>query len=188
MVRWMIAMLPSTRFMNRLLLLLLGPLCFLLLSAARKSDTTTILIVRHAEKQLNAGDDPHLSDAGVARAEALATVAENANVGAVYVSQYLRTKETAAALSAKHTGIPVITLPVDKSAEYPKLIAKEILSRQSGKVVLVVSHSNIVPGIVEELTKIKVPAIPDDEFSRLYIVTLRPGAPPQLIAAQYGCQ
>jgi len=178
----------SSKGGQRAALLFLAALCLLLLSAAKKSDTTTILIVRHAEKQVNAGDDPHLSEAGVARAQALATVAENANVGAVYVSQFLRTNETVAAFSANHADIPVITLPVNKSADYPKLIAKEILSKQSGKVVLVVSHSNIVPGIVEELTKVKVPPIPDDEFSRLYIVTLRPGAPPQLIAAQYGCK
>jgi len=168
--------------------ILITLIALLLLPAAKKSDTTTILIVRHAEKQLNAGDDPHLSEAGVARAEALATVADHANVGAVYVSQFLRTSETVAAFAAKHAEIPVITLPVGKSSDYPKLIAKEILSRHSGKVVLVVSHSNIVPGIVEELTKVKVPAIPDDEFSRLYVVTIRPGAPPQLIAAQYGCK
>jgi broad specificity phosphatase PhoE len=162
-------------------------LCFFIV-AAKKSDTTTILIVRHAEKQVNAGDDPHLSDAGVARAEALVGVAEHANVGTVYVSQFLRTKETAAPLLAKHGEIPLVTVPVAKSEDYPKLIVKDILTRQSGKTVLVVSHSNIVPGIVEELTKIKVPPIADDEFSRLYIVTLRPGAPPQLIAAQYGCR
>lgn len=163
-------------------------LCFVFVAAAKKSDITTILIVRHAEKQVNAGDDPHLSDAGVARAEALAVVAEHANVGAVYVTQYQRTKETAAAFLAKHGDVPVVTLPVAKAEDYPKLIAKALLAHESGKTVLVVSHSNIVPGIVEELTHVKVPPIPDDEFSRLYIVTLRPGAPPQLIAAQYGCR
>jgi len=163
-------------------------LCFLLLAGAKKSDTTTILIVRHAEKQVNAGDDPHLSDAGVARAEALAGVAENANVGAVYVSQFVRTQETAAPLLMKHGDIPVVTLPVAKSEDYPKLLVNAIMKSHSGKTVLVVSHSNIVPGIVQELTKVKVPPIADDEFSRLYIVTLRPGAPPQLIAAQYGCR
>ena len=162
--------------------------CFFFLSAAKKSDTTTILIVRHAEKQVIAGDDPHLSDAGMARAEALANVAEHANVGVVYVTQFQRTKETAAAFVAKHAGMAVVTLPVAKSEEYPKLIAKELRAKESGKTVLVVSHSNIVPGIVEELTGVKVPPIADDEFSRLYIVTLRPGAPPQLIAAQYGCR
>jgi|SRR6185369_13264510 len=178
----------STKGGQRAALLFLAALCFLFLAATPKNDTTTILIVRHAEKQINAGDDPHLSEAGIARAKALAGVAENARVGTIYVSQFQRTKETAAALTAKNPVIPVITLPVAKAEDYPKLIAKAILTKEKGKVVLVVSHSNIVPGIVEELTKIKVPPIGDDEFSRLYIVTIRPGAPPQLIAAQYGCQ
>src|SRR3954452_3708541 len=114
-------------------------LCLLLLAGAKKSDTTTILIVRHAEKQVNAGDDPHLSEAGLARAEALAVVPEHANVGAVYVTQVQRTKERAAPLVAKHHDMPVVALPVAKAEEYRKLIVKDILARQSGKTVLVVS-------------------------------------------------
>ena len=169
---------------RRAALLLFVALCALLLTAARTPAPTTILIVRHAEKQLNAGDDPHLSDAGIARAQALARAVEHANVDVIYVSQFLRTKETAAPLAAKP--IPVITLPVGKAEEYPKLIVNDILTRHSGKVVLIVSHSNIVPGIVEELTHIKVPEIPDSEYSRLYIVTVQPGKAPQIIAAQYG--
>ena len=179
----------STKGGQRAALLFLAALCLLFVAATPKNDTTTILIVRHAEKQIHAGDDdPHLSDAGISRAKALAGVAENARVGTIYVSQFLRTKETAAPLMAKNPAIPIITLPVAKAEDYPKLIAKAILTKEKGKVVLVVSHSNIVPGIVEELTKFKVPPIGDDEFSRLYIVTIRPGAPPQLIAAQYGCK
>ncbi|HEY4639797.1 MAG TPA: phosphoglycerate mutase family protein [Thermoanaerobaculia bacterium] len=168
--------------------LIKGGLCaalLLLLTAARPSAPTTILIVRHAEKQLNAGDDPHLSEAGVARAQALARVVEHANIDVVYVSQFLRNKETVAPLAAKQ--ISVVTLPVGKSEEYPKLIVNDILTKHSGKTVLIVSHSNIVPGIVEELAKVKVPDIPDSEYSRLYIVTVQPGKAPKVIAAQYGC-
>jgi broad specificity phosphatase PhoE len=169
---------------RRAALLLFVALGALMLTAARKSESTTILIVRHAEKQANAGDDPHLSDAGVARAQALARAVEHANVDVIYVSQYLRTKETAGPLAARQ--IPVIVLPVGKPEEYPKLIVNDILTRHSGKTVLVVSHSNIVPGIVEELTHVKVPEIADDEYSRLYIVTVQPGRAPQIVAAQYG--
>lgn len=163
--------------------------CFFFLAAAKKSDTTTILIVRHAEKQLNAGDDPHLSDVGAARAAALAGVAENAHVDAVYLTQFQRTKETAAALLAKHPEIKVNTLPVDlsKTNDYPKALANAILSHESGKVVLVVSHSNLVPGIVEALSGTKVPAMGDSEYSRLYVVTITPRAPARVISAQYGC-
>jgi broad specificity phosphatase PhoE len=169
--------------MKRAWLLLVLCICFFV--SARNTAPTTILLVRHAEKQVNAGDDPHLSDAGVARAQALARAVEHANVDVIYVSQYLRTKETAAPLAARQ--IPVIALPVGKAEAYPKLIVNDILTRHSGKTVLVVSHSNIVPGIVEELTKIKVPEISDSEYSRLYIVTVQPGKAPQIVAAQYGC-
>jgi len=163
--------------------------CFFFLAAAKKSDTTTILIVRHAEKQVNAGEDPHLSDAGVKRAVALADVAENAHVSSVYVTQFQRTGETAMPLVVKHPDIKINRLPVDlsKTNDYPKALANAILSHESGKVVLVVSHSNLVPGIVEALSGIKVPAMGDSEYSRLYVVTVTPGAPARVISAQYGC-
>jgi hypothetical protein len=81
-------------------------------------------------------------------------------------------------------------LPVNlsKPGGYPKMLAETIVSREGGKVVLVVSHSNLVPGIVEELARIKVPPLADNEYSRLYVVTAKRGSPARLIAAQYGCQ
>ncbi len=171
--------------MNRI-----SPIFFaaLLLSGCATGDATTILIVRHAEKVLNAGDDPHLTEAGNARAQELAKVAENAHVGSVYVSQYQRTKETAAPLLAAHGDISERAVPVNMSGvkNYPKELASTILSADRGKTVLVVSHSNIVPALVEELAHVKVPEIPDNEFSLLYIVVVRRGKPVSLIAARYG--
>jgi len=176
--------------MSRAVRLLLSAILLCGFAGAPKNEPITILVVRHAEKAVNQGDDPHLSEAGLARAQALARVAENAHVGAVYISQFQRTKETATPLLAKHGDVKVNTLPVDlaKTADYPKALANTILSREGGKVVLVVSHSNLVPGIVEALTGIKVPPMGDDEFSRLYIITVRPAMAPRLISAQYGCQ
>ena len=139
----------------------------------------TVLIVRHAEKMANAGSDPDLSAAGVARANALAAVAQHAGVEAVYVTQFKRTKETAAPLH-----VPMIVVPVNLSApgDYPRRLADAIQSRFEGKVVLVVSHSNTVPAIVEQLAHVKVPPLADADYGRLYIVT---GS--RVIAAQYGC-
>ncbi len=164
-------------------------LAALLLSASGcATETTTILVVRHAEKILNAGDDPHLSDAGNARAQELAKVAENAHIRSVYVTQYQRTKETAAPFLAAHSDIAVRAVPVNISGvkNYPKELASTILSADRGRTVLVVSHSNIVPALVQELAHVKVPDIPDNEFSRLYIIIVRRGQPPALIAARYG--
>src|SRR3954447_19431400 len=84
-----------------------------------KSDTT-VLIVRHAEKMANAGTDPDISPEGVARAKALAAVCEHAGVEAAYVTQYKRTRQTAAPLH-----VPLIDIGVNLSApeEDPKALA-----------------------------------------------------------------
>jgi broad specificity phosphatase PhoE len=155
----------------------------LLAAVACARQPTTVLIVRHAEKLTNAGDDPDISPAGIARANALAAVAGHAGVEAAYVTQYRRTRETAAPLR-----VPMIEVPVDLSApgDYPKRLADAIASRSSGKVVLVVSHSNTVPAIVEALAHVRVPPMADPEYDRLYVVTLPETGQPRVIAAQYG--
>jgi broad specificity phosphatase PhoE len=144
---------------------------------------TTILIVRHAEKAANQGDDPHLSDAGAARAQALADVARHAHVSAAYVTEFQRTHETAAPLH-----VPMIEVPVkdlNHPGDYAQRLATRIARESAGKTVLVVSHGNIVPDLVKALAGVSVSAIGNDEYSRLYVVSL-----PQksVIAAQYGCR
>jgi broad specificity phosphatase PhoE len=135
---------------------------------------TTILIVRHAEK--GTGSDPDLTAAGIARANALAAVAAHAGVEAALVTQYKRTKETAAPLH-----VPMIVVPINLNApgDYPQRLAAAIGSH---KVVLVVSHSNVIPAVVEELAHVKVPPLGDMEYGRLYVVS---GS--RLVATQYGC-
>jgi broad specificity phosphatase PhoE len=152
-------------------------------ACAKSAPPTTVLIVRHAEKVPNAGTDSDLSPAGEARARALAAVAENAGVEAVYVTQFRRTKETAAPL---HAPLIEVTVNLSAPADYPKRLADAIRSRSSGKVVLVISHSNTVPAIVETLAHVKVAPIGDAEYDRLYVVTIPAEGPPRLIAAQYG--
>ena len=144
---------------------------------------TTVLIVRHAEKMANAGTDPDISPEGVARAKALAAVAEHAGVEAVYVTQYKRTRQTAEPLH-----VPLIEVGVDLSAPaaYPKALADAIRAKSAGKVVLVVSHSNTIPAVIETLAHVKVAPIADDEYDRIYVVTLPQSGPPRVIAAQYG--
>lgn len=146
---------------------------------------TTVLVVRHAEKMANAGTDPDISPEGVARAKALAAVAEHAGVGAAYVTQYKRTKQTAEAL---HVPLIEVGVNLNAPAEYPKALAEAIRAKSAGKVVLVVSHSNTIPAVIETLAHVKVPPIADDEYDRLYIVTLPQSGPPRVIAAQYGHQ
>ncbi len=64
---------------------------------------------------------------------------------------------------------------------------KGIWDQHAGGTVLVVSHSNTVPQFVEALTGVKVADIKDDEYSRLYIVTIQASGYASVVAAQYGC-
>ena len=72
---------------------------------------TTVIVVRHAEKATGQGDDPHLSEAGEARARALARALENAGVTSVITTQFVRTAETAAP-TARAAGVAPEVVPV----------------------------------------------------------------------------
>lgn len=150
---------------------------------------TTVLIVRHAERaDAGAGErDPGLSPAGIERAHALADVAADAGVTAILTTQYRRTRLTALPL-AERLGVPVSVVEVGQGGitAHVEAIAREIRTTHAGGVVLVVSHSNVVPLIVRELTGIEVPEIADDEYDHLFIVTLAPDAAPRLVRARYG--
>jgi broad specificity phosphatase PhoE len=134
--------------------------------------STTVVLVRHAEKQMNAGDDPSLTPAGQARAALLAKMfGDRAALGgldAIYVSPTRRSHETAAPLAAK-LSIKVTEGPEDDV----KRLGRQVLREHQGGRVLIVGHSNTVPGLVAILSGHgKVPEIGDEEYSTMYIVTV----------------
>jgi len=125
---------------------------------------TVVYLVRHAEK-VDESSDPDLSEAGRARAAELARFLGEAGVAAVFSSDFKRTRRTAEPL-ATTLGLPVETYdPRD-----PTTTAHTLRSR--GGTILVVGHSNTVPGLVLALGGGSVSAIEDAEYDRLYIVVL----------------
>jgi len=172
---------------RRLLLSLLFLLLPLQAVFGAKPAATTVIVVRHAEKALDQGADPHLTEAGRARSKALAAVLADAPVDVVFATNFLRTQETAAPVAAgrKLEVQQLPNAPAD-AAGYAAALAKRIVGRYAGKAVVVIGHSNTVPAIVEALSGAKVSPIADDEYDRLYVITLTPGAKPSVIAAQYG--
>jgi broad specificity phosphatase PhoE len=148
--------------------------------------TTTVIVVRHAEKATGQGDDPHISDAGERRAEALARSLENAGISAVITTQWKRTAETALP-TVRESGATVEVVPVvwDSIPGHAAAVA-EAVRRHPGEVVLVVGHSNTVPDIVAALG-IEPPAeICDSEYDRMEIVSVEAGGNAQSIEARYG--
>lgn len=163
-----------------LILLLLSPSLF------AADGATTVILVRHAETAgdtSSGGTDPGLSEAGQARAKALATVARDAHVSAAIVSQYRRTKETAAELKVPSTEVPVER---GKAPEQAAAIAKRIAEEHRGKTVVVVGHSNTIPVIVTALSGVAAEEIAHAEYDRLYVVVLEDGKAARVIVTRYG--
>ena len=155
--------------------------------AAPPPPCTTIIIVRHAEQTDPTAADPPLSPAGAVRATALAAAIEHSGVQAIYATQFKRTKQTAARAAAL-LHVPVTEVPVDLAhvAGYPRELARRVLAEHHGGIVLVVSHSNTVPGIVSALTNVAVHPIASTEYDRFTVVTAGPAGCQHVIQAQYG--
>lgn len=145
-------------------------LAFWLVSAA---STTTIFVMRHAEKvTANPEDpDPALAPAGEARALELAQFFGRAPKGqgldAVVVSEFRRTQDTVRPL-ANRLGIPVIVVP----AEDTRATARRALDENRGGRVLIVGHSDTVPVIVEELSGATVGPMSEADYGIVYLVTI----------------
>jgi len=150
---------------------------FLLLSAFLSTATaqSTIFIVRHAEKA-DATKDPNLSEAGRARAEALAKTLKDANITAIYATEFKRTQQTAAPL-AKALGITVTILPAKDNAA---LVAK---LRASNGNALVVGHGDTMPDLIKALGISDPINIAENDYDNLFAVEL--DQKPHLIRLHY---
>ncbi|MFT5758683.1 MAG: phosphohistidine phosphatase SixA [Alteromonadaceae bacterium] len=126
----------------------------------------TIYLVRHAEKQIIAGErNPELTQCGIKRAEQLASILDNVNLVNVYSTSYKRTMATAEPTAQqKHLTI--------KNYDPRELttIATQLISEK--KNALVVGHSNTTPQLTELLSKQAVKGLTELEFQELYQVQI----------------
>lgn len=134
--------------------------------------TTTVILLRHAEKELGSIEDPPLSQAGEQRAVELARqFGDRSSIGgidAIFVSDTRRAQRTAAPLAQK-LGLTAFIYP---SKDVGRLIDR-IEADFRGRRVLVVGHSNTVPDLVHRLAPgVEVPAMPDSEYDTIYIVSI----------------
>ena len=151
---------------------------FLLLfvSASIASAEPVIVIVRHAEKATNGGNDPDLSPAGRARADALARILKDSGITAIFTTEFKRTQETAAPIATSTHLMPTVVAAKDTAG----LVAK--LHQMKGNA-LVVGHGDTIPNIIKALGIDRPINIPDEDYSELLIVTL--GDKPQLFRLHY---
>src|SRR4051794_2566520 len=146
--------------------------------------TTVVLLARHTEKEVSSIQDPPLSAEGEQRAERLAQMfGRGTGVGkidAIYVSDARRAQQTAAPLAAR-LGKKVIVVP---AADLKGLVSR-VMHEHDGGTVLIVGHSNTAPELIHELGDIDVPAIGDDEYDTLYVLSVPSFGHASLLRMEY---
>lgn len=134
--------------------------------------TTTIIFVRHAEKDLSVANDPPLSEAGRARVAELTRQLVDADVvagvDAIYATPFRRTQQTAQPLA------DALDLPINTyDASDTETVLESILERYKGKIILVVGHSDTIPVLIANLGASKqVPPIDENEYDNIYVISI----------------
>ena len=144
-------------------------LFFILFSVDVSSqECSEFFLIRHAEKDRtnSENNNPKLNEIGKERSLKWSEVFKNIELDKIYSTNYYRTIETVTPISKK--------LNLDITLYTPsKINYKNFISKNIGNKVLVVGHSNTIPGFVNSLINEKVyDQINDLNNSNLYIVTI----------------
>jgi broad specificity phosphatase PhoE len=144
-----------------------------------------VFLVRHAEPQEVPGNDnPGLSEAGRKRAAALKDKLRDAEITAIFTSPFLRTQETAAPL-AEELVIAARQIGFVRGVNQHIADVATAVRNHRGSAVLVVGHSNTVPGVIGRLAGRTLPNLCERTFDILFAVELKDGAA-SLSSSRYG--
>ena len=137
---------------------------------AAPSMAQTVYLVRHAEKA-DASADPVLSEAGHARAAALAEALRDAHPVLVLTSPLQRTRLTGAPTAEYHSApLEAVSLEGGGAAHVAATVA-QVRALPADATVLIVGHSNTVPLIARALGYAEAADMPECEYDRM--TTLR---------------
>ena len=149
-------------------------------------DGIAVVVVRHAEKDDDDKLDPSLAGNGEVRAQALAATLAGAGLDRAIATQFRRTRDTAApAAAAAGLEVEVREINGGNAATYAGDLAADLRTMPAGSTVLVVGHSNTVPGIVEALSGQAPEAMPETEYDRYTVVLLDADGGARVITSRY---
>lgn len=142
-----------------------------------------VILVRHAELQGAAMAEPKnlpLSEAGEARAGRLATILKDAGIVAIYVTDFLRTKQTAQAL-AREIGVE----PTALAKGDPRELVERIRRSHDGQTVLLVGHTDTLPGLLQAFGHPAQTHIDAQDYGKLFVLVPKRDGPPTLLQLRY---
>ncbi|HEX9773763.1 MAG TPA: phosphoglycerate mutase family protein [Steroidobacteraceae bacterium] len=135
-----------------------------------------VYLVRHAERadggsmSAAAETDPLLSEVGKAAADRLAAMLAESGITAIFATEYRRTQDTGRPLASR-LGLTVQTNP---ARDIAGLVARLRADHANG-IVLVIGHSNSVPGVIKALGGPEL-TMADDEYGTLFVFVSATGA------------
>lgn len=127
--------------------------------------TTTYYISRHAEKAGAMSSDPPLTAEGERQAQDLRNYLSSKKIGAVFSTNTIRTKATAAP-TAELYHLPIIIYNAAQS-----VALADSLKAHNIRNVLIIGHSNTVDDMVNRLMETNtMNDLPETEYGSLFIV------------------
>jgi len=158
--------------------------------------TTTIIIVRHADRDQTDNLDEPLNAAGLIRAQDLADVLQDRGVTAIYSPALTRNRQTADPLAERVNPVRVEYSLVE--AADTKALANtfvdDVLRDHAGEVVLWIGNTGpIIEGVqsgnLQEIyARLGGTGDPPIRYPDLYTVVLHDDAPPTFTMETYGAQ
>jgi broad specificity phosphatase PhoE len=142
----------------------------------------TIVLVRHAElegQQMQLPPDTPLSEAGRQRAERLAHLLSQAAVSRIYVTDVLRTQQTAQPLAERSAA------PVTRFAKPDTAALVQALRQTQDGTVVVVGHSDTLPAVMAALGGPADLKFAPGDHAGVFIVTPRPQGAASVVKLTY---
>jgi phosphohistidine phosphatase SixA len=137
-----------------------------------------VFVLRHAERE-EEPDDPALTEKGVERAKLLARMLGESGVQTAYRSKTIRARDTLQPLIDVLGADLAVEVPIDDAhgTAEQKIIAAITKALPAGTTAIVIGHTNTVGPIIEGLIGQTIGEIEDDQFDKLFVLSIRaPGA------------
>jgi len=151
--------------------------------AATANAQQAVILVRHAELQGAAMAEPKhlpLSEAGEVRAKRLASILKDSGVGAIYVTDFVRTNKTAEPL-ARELNKELTVLPKGD----PRELVERLRKNHGGQTVLLVGHTDTLPGLLKALGHPVDIKIDPQDYSNIFVVIPKSDGAPTFLLLRY---
>jgi len=169
--------------MKSIIFLLLGACLFTFAAGEVPAQKKTVILLRHAEKDLSPeqnSSDPELSAAGKERAQRLLRALKKYRPFAIYSSNYIRTRATAAPLAEKYK----ITVQIYDPRKLSDIAAA--VTESNARRIVVVGHNNTTSALTNLLIgEKKFKDLLETEYDKIFILKFKNGSLRRIEMVEY---